>query len=317
MNERELLYVKTIADTKSISQAAKELFIAQPSLSQALKKIEKNIGVKLFKRSHDGMELTYAGEKYYFTATEILNKYNDLKNEITYINDLKQGRITVGVTSFMGTHILPKLLKDYKSTYQNIEIIIREENSTVLEEFLINASIDFAIMHYHPLNDNKSIEYNILNRDPFLLVTKKNHPLRSKSFRKDGYKHPFIDINLFNDETFILMDQNKRIRQVSDNIFMEAKFKPQKTLVLKNFETARRLASVGYGVSLVPMEYVEIFEGHEDADYYYLDGIETAYWDTCVAINKSFYLSKAAKSFIELINKLNGTYLFKSNTNSL
>jgi DNA-binding transcriptional LysR family regulator len=95
---------------------------------------------------------------------------------------------------------------------------------------------------------------------------------------------------------------------------MEAKFKPQKTLVLKNYETARRLASVGYGISLIPMEYVEIFNGHDDADYYYIEGIDTAYWDTCVAINKSFYLSKAAKSFIELINELNGSYLFKSNT---
>ena len=72
MNDRELLYVKMIVESKSISEAAKKLFIAQPSLSQALQKIEENIGTQLFIRNHDGMKLTLAGEKYYLTATEIL-----------------------------------------------------------------------------------------------------------------------------------------------------------------------------------------------------------------------------------------------------
>ena len=89
MTERELLYIKTIAETKSISKAAARLFVAQPSLSQALQKIEEGLGTPLFIRHKNGMRLTFAGEKYYKAANEILNIYNDFKNEITYINDLK------------------------------------------------------------------------------------------------------------------------------------------------------------------------------------------------------------------------------------
>ena len=61
MTSRELLYVKTIADEKSITGAARKLYVAQPSLSQALQKLEEQIGTPLFKRTTGGLTLTYAG----------------------------------------------------------------------------------------------------------------------------------------------------------------------------------------------------------------------------------------------------------------
>lgn len=307
MNDRELLYVKTIVETKSISEAAKKLFIAQPSLSQALKKIEENIGTQLFIRNHDGMELTLAGEKYYITATEILNIYNDFTNEVTYINDLKKGRITIGISTFMGTYLLPKLIPLYMKDYPNIEIKIKEENSNMLEKSLIDGTIDFAIMHYHPLNVNDSIKYDLLYKDPFLLVTQKDHALSKYSETDEKLPYPLIDINLFKDDNFILLEKNKRIRQVCNHIFNEEGFTPKNSLILNNFETARRLASVGYGVTLIPLHYIKIFEGQYESDYYFIKENKSAYWDTCVATNYNMYLSKASKIFIEMTGQYFGT----------
>ena len=62
MNDRELLYIKTIAETKSISKASEKLFVTQPSLSQSLQKIEDELGVSLFVRQSRGMNLTFAGK---------------------------------------------------------------------------------------------------------------------------------------------------------------------------------------------------------------------------------------------------------------
>ncbi len=64
MTSRELLYVKTVADEKNISKAAKRLFVAQPSLSQSIQRIEDSIGSKIFIRGTNGLKLTQAGEKY-------------------------------------------------------------------------------------------------------------------------------------------------------------------------------------------------------------------------------------------------------------
>lgn len=62
MTTKELLYVKTVADEKNISRAAKKLFIAQPSLSQSIQRIEESVGTELFNRTSGGLTLTFAGE---------------------------------------------------------------------------------------------------------------------------------------------------------------------------------------------------------------------------------------------------------------
>lgn len=303
MNDRELIYFKTIAETKSISKAAKKLFIAQPSLSQAIQKIEDNLGIKLFSRTYDGMTLTLAGEKYYIAATEMLNIYNDFKNEVTYINDLKRGRINIGITGFMGTYLLPELIPRFTKDFPNIEIYVSEMDSTLIEQSLSAGTIDFAIMHNHPLKENKSINHDVLYRDPFLLVTKKEHPLSKFCHVGESNLYPSIDISLFKDEKFILLDKNKKIRQVSDIIFNIEGINPTISLTLKNYESARRIASTGFGVTLIPMQYIKIFEGKYDADYYLINKNKYAFWDTCIATNPNTYLSRASKVFIDLIKE--------------
>lgn len=303
LNDRELIYVKTIAETKSISKAAKKLFIAQPSLSQAVQKIEESLGIKLFVRKHDGMMLTLAGEKYYMAANEILNIYNDFQNDVTYINNLKKGKITMGITGFMGTYLLPVLIPKFKEDYPNIELNIREENTNALEQLLLDGSIDFAIMHNHPLKENKSIKHDVLYKDPFLLTTKKNHKLSRYKKINENLPYPAIDINLFKDEMFVVLEKNKRIRQVCDIIFNISGLNPNTSLNLKSYESARRIVSTGYGVTIIPMQYINIFEGQYDADYYFIENNEYAYWDTCIATNPNMYLSKASKVFIELIHR--------------
>lgn len=308
MNDRELLYVKTIAETKSISEAAKMLFLAQPSLSQSLQRIEDNLGTPLFIRHQSGMRLTLAGEKYYKAANEILNIYDDFTNEITYINDLKRGRVTIAIGNFMGSYLLPKILPLFKKEYPNIEVHIKEENSRVMAQELLNASIDFAIIHSHPLKHNKSLEYDILYKDYFVLVTEKNHPL--SKYKRDNVDHPYpkIDLSLFKDENFIMIDKGKGIRIVSDLIFDNLGINPNIGLTIKSYETARRLASQGYGVTIIPLKYIDIFQGQYDADYYFIDNCECSYWNTCIVTNPNMYQSKISKVFIELILKY-----FKSN----
>ena len=303
MNDRELIYVKTIAEKKSISKAAEKLYIAQPSLSQALQKIEEKIGTPLFLRNANGMELTYAGEMYYKTATEILNIYNDFTNEVTYVNDLKKGRLTFGITNFMGTYLLPILLPKFKEKFPNIEVYIKEENSTNLEKQINDGTIDFALMHKHPLIDEKSIKYDNLYTDPFVIATPCNHALSKYKKNDTKFRYPRIDLNLFMDENFIFLDKNKRIRQVTDIILNIAGINPTPSLTLKNHETARRLVSSGFGVMLLPMQYIKIFYDSYEADYYIIDENKYAYWHSCVATNPNMYLSKAAKVFIELVRE--------------
>ena len=117
MTTRELLYVKTIAEEKSISKAAKRLYIAQPSLSQSLQKLEEQLGVALFHRTSSGLTLTYAGERYYHMASQVLKIYENFEIEISDINNLKTGKIRLGITNHLGALTLPQTLKQFHDLF--------------------------------------------------------------------------------------------------------------------------------------------------------------------------------------------------------
>ena len=115
MTSRELEYIKTVADEKSISAAARKLYIAQPSLSQSLQRIEENLDAHLFNRTPSGLTLTYAGKRCYQMACQVLKIYSDFETEISDIKQLKSGRIVMGTTNHLGTVILPKILPEFKT----------------------------------------------------------------------------------------------------------------------------------------------------------------------------------------------------------
>lgn len=302
MNDKELLYIKTIADTQSISKAAEELFIAQPSLSQALQRIERELGTHLFIREPRGMKLTYAGEKYYLMAKEILDIYSDFKSEITHINELKAGRLVIGIARYMGMNILPNVLPKFNKNYPNIEIIIREENTRVLENLVLGGNVDFALTHVHKKEMNEKINYEILKEDEFLLVT-------PKAYLKDSYKikvkdgKSYVDLRDLEGEKFILLDINKGIRKVQDRTIKSYGISPDVVFTTKNFETAKRLAANGMGITIIPKDYLNIFSQDKNYDSFNLSGTEENIWYTAILTIPDIYKSQATKVFIEEVKK--------------
>lgn len=302
MNDRELLYIKTIADTKSISKAAEELFIAQPSLSQALQRIERELGTHLFIREPRGMKLTYAGEKYYLMAKEILDIYSDFKSEITHINELKAGRLVIGIARYMGMNILPNILPKFNKNYPNIEIIIREENTRVLENLVLGGNVDFALTHVHKKEMNEKINYEILKEDEFLLVTPKAYLKDSDKIKvKDGKS--YVDLRDLEGEKFILLDINKGIRKVQDRTIKSYGINPEVVFTTKNFETAKRLAANGMGITIIPKDYLNIFSQDKSYDSFNLSGTEEKIWYTAILTIPDIYKSQATKVFIDEVKR--------------
>lgn len=107
MDFRELQYVVTVADCRNVTQAAKQLYISQPSLSYALGQIEKEMGVKLFDRSQQPLALTDAGRIYVKTAREILQKRTELKDRLADLKDGRGARISLGIPAERAGFMLP------------------------------------------------------------------------------------------------------------------------------------------------------------------------------------------------------------------
>lgn len=304
MTDRELLYIKTISEEQSISRAAAKLFITQPSLSQSIQRLEASLGTKLFTRTSNRLVLTYAGERYCQAAARILKIYNDFELEVSDISNLKRGRVTLGITVFLATYLLPDLLLEFREKCPNIEVHIVEETSTKLEKALLAGEMDFALMHASPPpgeTPGEGVDFHLLHHDPFVLATKKGHPLCAQQRVVAGYEFPVVELNRFAEEPFILVTRGQRIRQVSDLIFARCGITPPVALSTKSFETARRLAFQGIGVTFVPRQYINIFHSDYEGDYFSLEAYCHPYWTLGLAVSKSGYISKAAQCMMEMI----------------
>lgn len=301
MTDRELLYIIKIADHKSISNASNELHVAQPSLSQALNKIEEDLGTKLFIRKPRGVELTYAGEKYYLMAKQILNIYHGFEYEISFINDLKKGRLSIGTATYLGINILPNIIKRFSNKYPNIEVALIESDTQTLEELVLKGKIDLALTHTNENFLNKNINYNILEEDEFILVCAKNKSFDESAITiRNGERY----INLKNiNEKFIYLNRQKGIRRIVDCILKEQDIEPQIFLKTSNFEMAKRLACDDIGVTILPSRYLDFFKFYKNYDSYKILNSTNAYWKTCIITAPDVYMSKAGEIFIDEILK--------------
>ncbi len=303
MTSRELLYVKTVAEEKSISKAAKKLFIAQPSLSQSLQRIEENLGTALFNRTSVGLTLTYAGERYYQISCQILRIYEDFESEISDLNELRTGRIHMGITNHLSTLILPKVLPSFKKLYPAVEIFISEGNSEILEQALLAGEISFAIHHAPKQNSHPMLNYETLNRDPFVIALSSDHPLIKKAQERECYKYPVLDLKLLENEPFIMLNKQQRIRHVTDDILTQAQITPDIILTLRNYETAQSLAGKGVGVTFLPSDYTSISSSDQPPTFLSIDSMHSPYWELCVSTLRGGYLSRADQYFLSMIRE--------------
>ena len=305
MTTRELLYVKTTADTGNISKAAKKLFVTQPSLSQSLQRIEDSIGTKIFVRSPDGLKLTFAGEKYYQMACQVLKIYDDFSSEITDINDLKVGHISFGVTHHLGAIVLPQILPEYNALYPGITIDLFEGSTEPQEQHLISGEMEFSIMHapVYGVLANPSLQYEVLKRYPFIIAMSRNNPLVEKAVPMPGYPYPVLDVKLLADQPLLTLHKEQRIRHVTDSVLRKAGIQPEIRLLCRNYMSLEKLAAEGMGVTMLPSEYVAANSFENQPAFFSIDASYPAYWDLCIATLKVAFLSKADEYLLEILRK--------------
>ena len=303
MTTRELLYIKTIADEKSMTRAAQKLYVTQPSLSHCVTTIEKELGTPLFRRTSAGLLLTFAGEKYYRMACEVLRVYSAFESEIAEESALASGRITIGITNYLATDMLPRMLPDFHRKYPGIELRVSEETTGEMEKSLLSGRLDFAIMHTGEEDGpgrNPALSCEVLSRDPFLIAAPQDTPFLAQAQHVQGLPYPLLDPALLKDEPFLLVKHGQRIRQITDRILSAAGVTPKIVLSSRNYEMLRRLAAEGMGYTLVPRQYAGILGGGEyQPQYFMIPEKYRAYWELSVVTIRDAYLTKAAKAFLE------------------
>ncbi len=302
MTEKELLYIISIADEASISRAAKKLFIAQPSLSQALKRIEDSLHTSLFIRSSSGLRLSPSGECYYKYAKQILRLYDNMKSEIQDIDNLIIGKINLGCTNYLSLVMLPEIIAEFSKIYPNVDINVLEDTSKKLYDALINSDIEFAIMHLIEGEFTHNLKTESLYTEEFLILASKDNPVCDRAYIDKKSSKLMLDINELKQEKFIMLSDRQRIRQIVDRALSISNINPHIYISLQNFVAATEMVRQNLGISILPKSYLNS-GSKEGLVYMHIPQKYKAYWSLSLAYNPKNFLSNADKAFLELVHK--------------
>lgn len=299
MTQNELLYILTIAEHGSITRAAQELFISQPSLSESLNKVEQKFGKTIFDRTLDGLVPTAFGLHYLDTARKILDRYKRLEADLDEYRQMRRGKLTFGIPMNLGTYLLPKILPAFHEFYPNISVQFKKNNSTELDKLMLSGKLDFSIMHYE--TPNESIHYELLAEDEFYLVM----PLAlARKYDFPEYRPLSIhDLKALEKEPFLMVASRQKLRQVADSILSQLSIKPNIRYTTKNMETAKRLTGAGMGITFLPHSYLNLFSGVENLACYPLDPALQASWKLVIGYPDSRLLSRSSREFIRFLKQ--------------
>ena len=146
MDVRQLRYFVSIVDYGSLGKAAEKLFLAQPSLSQQMARLEEELGVPLLLRSNHGVTPTAEGDALYRHARLVLRQMEQLKQEVTKGAGSESGTVAVGLPTTMASVLAVPLFERIQDRYPGIRLQFFESMSGYLNELLANGRLDLAIL---------------------------------------------------------------------------------------------------------------------------------------------------------------------------
>ena len=254
MDFRQLYYFKEIVKQGSISKAAEVLHIAQPPLSQLLKKLETDLGTTLIHRYRQKWELTATGEILYQYANKMLMQIQDVKQQIQEIEQGIGGTVSIGVSSTC-SNMLIDYVSMFRTQYPNVKIKIVTGNSEELLKKLEQREIDVALLLR--LGNSEQYEMKILKKQPTAVIIPSSWATSFSSQHvtiEQIARFPFIMLGAmeglsFNEDLFKVFDEH----QVKPNIIIEC----------KDIRMVVALVSRGLGLSVIPrMDYTSSFLEH-------------------------------------------------------
>jgi DNA-binding transcriptional LysR family regulator len=244
MDLRRLRYFVAAAEELSFNRAARRLRIAQPPLSNQIKHLEEELGVRLFERTSRGVRMTEAGEALLEEARRIFVQVDQTVNLVRRVGYGTVGRLTLGFVPSASNEVLPPILHTFRDRYPDVELFLREMRPDRVVQRLHDKQIDVGFL-YLPLDD-ASLNIECVSREPLVLALAESHPLASRSR---------VELQALAEEPFILPARYPMpglYGQVTE-VCRQAGFVPkavQKDVWL--MQTIVGLVAGGIGVALVP-----------------------------------------------------------------
>ena len=305
-------YVYGVYKEKSISKAASNLYISQPSLSARIIKIEAELGMPIFDRSTSPLRLTEFGQMYIQAIEEVYEIEKKLENCISDINMLHKGTLSLGASNIFAAYALPPIIAEFKIKYPEVNIRLTEGNTAVLESLLSENKVDMVIDNNR--YDSSVYDKALYSKERILLAVPKkfaesdnviNFALDRECIETKKYLSKdcqTVPLSKFRSVPFIMLAPNNDTRIRGEKMCLEAGFRPNIVLEVDQQATAYMIATTQMGGTFISDSIVEKMPMHNSMVYFKIDS-NYAERNVYFYFKKHKYKTRLMQEFMNYIAK--------------
>jgi LysR family transcriptional regulator, transcription activator of glutamate synthase operon len=241
MELQQLRSFAAVARMRSFTRAARELHVGQPAVSQHVRRLEAELGVRLLRRTTRSVELTEAGALLLARCERSLGELDAGLAELSELKGLVRGRLTIGAMQWLEPYDLPAVLASFHELHPGIDIRVVEEVAGTMLADLMADRLDVAFV---PLEEGlpRGLEAHTLFEDDLVAVVGRGHALAGRTQ---------VSVAALREEPFVFLREGTGLRRAVELAARSAGFEPN--VRFESNELARVLALVarGLGVSAV------------------------------------------------------------------
>jgi len=236
---RQLQLFRALVSTGSISGAAREANVTQPTASIHLRELTEEIGLPLYEVIGRTVHLTEAGKELATTARLMQNEWEAFEQKVAGLKGVERGRLRVAVVS-TAKYFIPRLLGEFCAAHPGVEIALEILNRDGVIARLRDNLDDLYIMSRPP--EDLALEDRVFLPNPLVIIAPKGHPLA----RKKG-----LELKSLAHERFIMREEGSGTRLATDAHFKAQRFTPKVRLVLGSNEAIKEAVAGGLGLAVV------------------------------------------------------------------
>lgn len=284
----------TVANTKNITKAAKELCISQPAISKSIQNLENQIGGKLFIRTKRGVSLTDEGKEIYKYVKIGIEAFYTAENKFSEFKNLEIGTIRIGISASLAKHFLMPYLTKFHKNFPNIKLQIISDISENLVSKIKNGLVDIIVLNTIDFNSNDIKSISIKDSQDCFFVNENLKNLTKKT----------IQLEDLNNYTIIIQNQYSESRTFINNFCYQKNIKLKPELEVSSYSLLIELVKNNFGIGFTNELFIK--EELEKKKLFKLKvspAIPTR--EIILGYSKNTLPNYSVKKFIDIINDFN------------
>lgn len=248
MELRQIQYALALAEKLHFHRASEELHISEPTLSQQIRQLERELGVQLFRRDRHGTELTAAGSTFVTNGRHVLGLVQGM-TEATRLTAIGQtGRLTVGAVGSAAAGLVPRLMARYRASYPGVRVELVETSTARQLRDIGEGALDAAFVRAPVVDSTNRLAVEVVVREGLVVAVSENHPLAAGDT---------VRLDALGREPLVLFHRTEGpgFYDLILHIFARQALVPRIAFEVTNVHTILGFVANGLGASVLPASF--------------------------------------------------------------